>query len=185
MRMKGGTIWAALALTMLGACSKDSTGPDNDDVMTEIEYDAFTGFLNEVMGAAHDADVDATGKLDGALACSFIGDVGVTGQYTLNAERTQLGTDFTYNFRKCRQGSDGGVFVINGIMRELGTEKVDTATSTYTWDMKLSGTLNWSLKDRAGACDVDATRTYKSVADSVLTDNWAGKVCGQSIDTTL
>jgi hypothetical protein len=184
MRMKGRRIWAALALTLLGSCSKDATGPGTD-VMTDIEVDSFVGILNNARTSADNADVTADGKLQGVIACSFIGDIAVVGQYTLNTTGTQVDNDRTFTFRKCRQGADSTVFVLNGAIREVSKEAYDAATVTYTYDFHLTGTLNWEVKDRSGVCDVDVALAYKEVNGVVTNQTVTGKVCGQSADSSL
>ncbi len=184
MRKTNRTVWGALALTLLAGCSKDSTGP-SENVLTDAEVDSFVGIINNARDAADGAQLTADGKLSGVLACSFIGDIAVAGQYTGNTEGTQVDGDRTFTFRKCRQGADVTVFVINGSLREVLKETYDSTSLTYTYDFHLLGSLNWEVKDRSGVCDIDITLAYKNVngVDTVYTV--AGKICGQSADNDM
>jgi hypothetical protein len=177
MRKTNRKVWGALALCFLGACAGDGTSPD--EAMTDVEVSALIGVISDAKGALDGQSLGADGSLAVAVPCSFIGDIAISGKQTHNADFTQIDDDFIYAFRKCRQGSDAGVFVLNGSVHEITQQKLIVADSTATVVLKLTGSLKWEIAKRSGTCDVNYNYDYKFVAKTgAETEVLTGSMCG-------
>lgn len=124
-------------------------------------------------------DVAADGKFTLVVPCLFKGQVAASGQLLIVEDSTKYAYDVDVKmaYEKCRQGSDAGVFVLDGTLRKVSSEKYDDVAQTHSADRHLTGTIDWSVDKTSGSCDVDLTLAVRATA-TTGSSNVTGTFCG-------
>ena len=175
-----GRIVVALALALLGSCS-DGAGPD--DVLTAEQSDALLAIVGDMLFESSQAEIGSGGTMSFVVPCLFKGEVDGSGKLTVSPDSSTYSVDLTMVYRKCRQGSDVGVFVLDGTVRFTSTDKSDDVAQTRAIDQKLTGALDWSLDKTSGSCEMDLTITVRATATTGNSD-LTGSFCGTSFPTS-
>ncbi len=172
-----GRIVVALALALLGSCS-DGAGPD--DVLTDEQAQALLSIVDaKVNESKEEAELGTGGAFTAVVPCLFKGEVATSGKYTEVEDSTKANydVDMTMVYTKCRQGSDASVFVIEGTVREVSTDKYDLVVLSRALDNRLTGNLDWSLDNASGSCAIDLTLVVRASPTTQSVDV-TGTLCG-------
>jgi hypothetical protein len=193
---------ALLMLTVACGDKKSATTEPSGDTLSEAEFDSMVDALDAVGGlsfigafggrSATSSGLAAqtyTAPYDETSSCPNGGTIRTSGNFTYtinnNTSFHYTGT-LTQTFNSCKGASSNGtVFTFSGGPKLVYDYTFNSTTSSYTFSIHETGTLNWATSAKGGACAADVTLTGSYTAAGVTAGSYTGTICGRSVNQTF